>query len=710
MRTIRFTLHCIIILFVLPAFAAKISSQHFSNDKRKILELQDIRSLGEDRGLLEYLKSVDPKILSLTLTALANIQDTSVTDDVYKVMMNNSGNPGIRAIAAFTLGQLNSKHGVQLLFSELGKEKDKNVLIEIIKAIGFTGTENDLNKLAEYTTTDSEVNTAIAVSISRFAYRKIKNEYAVNKIKELINSTDQFDLMRFSAYALARIGDYNLLLPARNEIIKLTQQDHPETCMWAYSALGRLKDIESLKYLSDAYKRENDWKIQVNILNAIGNTDKRNITDSLMELLFNIAEYSNTSVSISALNVIGRLLERYSFADEQKIKVRDRLQWYFSTSRAVDWQVKSEAVKTYAKIFKDEAKDDLMAYYSMTPNYDIKAEIIRSFSNMSEAMIYREVRDSINTDVQKYNAQKNITEGDMISGDEMAKLYKAFIELIYNSSGKLDKENKNNARLILTEFLSSRNPAIVDICLSALKDSLFAEYKNETTQIILFDYSELQYPKDLDVMLMYIQAMNDFIITNAADLLKKNLKSENYDIAKSSADALLNITGNNYENQIKAVKYRTDFDWDFIEAIFNKSIANIYTNKGLIKIQLDVLNAPFTVQNFVKLADKHYFDNLIFHRVVPNFVIQGGDPTGIGYGGPGYSIRTEISPIGFGPYSVGMASNGKDTEGSQFFITHSSQPHLDTRYTVFGKVIDGQQVVDEIQIGDYIESVAFTGK
>ncbi|RPI18880.1 MAG: hypothetical protein EHM58_03870 [Ignavibacteriae bacterium] len=695
-------------IFLIPSLT---NAQNFTGDDQKILELQDTRSLGEDRELLQYLKSDNDLVLHRTLTALANIQDTTAVAEVSGILSDRLITPVFRVKAAFVLGQLNSRRSVESLFKALENEQDKNVLSEIILSIGILGNETDLNRLLEYKSTYDEVNAALAMAISRFAYRKIININTVNKLKEFINSTDQWELMRSSSYAFARIPEKNLIEAARNEIIKLTQQDHPETRMWAYTALGRLKGADELKYLVEALSRESEWKIKVNILNAIGSTNKANISDSLLELLFNTAEQSNTSISLIALNVIGRLLDGFTMTDEIKNKVKDRLQWYFIPAKAVDWQVKSEAVKTYARIFKDEAKNELISYYSTTTNYDIKADIIRSLSYISDGLIYREVRDSISADVQRYNAQKNITSGEMISGDEMAKLYKAFVELVYNVSSKVDEENKNNIRLIFSEFLSSRNPAIVDLCLGALKDSMFAKYKDETSQILLFDYNDLQYPKDLDIMLMYIQTMGELKITKANDLLKKNLSSENYDIAKTSADALFIITGKNYEKKIKVKKYRTDFNWAFIESLMKRSVANIKTNRGIIKIQLEISNAPFTSQSFVKLADKHYFDNLIFHRVIPNFVIQGGDPTGTGFSGPGYSIRTEINQSGsFGPYVVGMASSGKDTEGSQFFITHSSQPHLDTKYTVFGKMIDGQQVVDEIQVGDFIESVSFSEK
>ena len=111
--------------------------------------------------------------------------------------------------------------------------------------------------------------------------------------------------------------------------------------------------------------------------------------------------------------------------------------------------------------------------------------------------------------------------------------------------------------------------------------------------------------------------------------------------------------------------------------------------------------------NFIKLSENKFYNGTVFHRVVSNFVIQGGDPGGTGYGGPGYSIRSEFSPLTYERGMVGMASSGKDTEGSQFFITHSATPHLDGRYTIFGKVIGGMDVVDEIMTGDSVVDVIF---
>jgi HEAT repeat protein/cyclophilin family peptidyl-prolyl cis-trans isomerase len=134
-------------------------------------------------------------------------------------------------------------------------------------------------------------------------------------------------------------------------------------------------------------------------------------------------------------------------------------------------------------------------------------------------------------------------------------------------------------------------------------------------------------------------------------------------------------------------------------------IAYIDTVKGMIQIELAVLDAPRAVANFVALTRRNFFGGTALHRVVPNFVVQDGDPRGDGEGGPGHTIRDEINQRPYLRGTVGMALDWEDTGGSQFFITHSPQPHLDGRYTVFGRVTQGMEVVDRLQQWDQIRSV-----
>ncbi len=135
--------------------------------------------------------------------------------------------------------------------------------------------------------------------------------------------------------------------------------------------------------------------------------------------------------------------------------------------------------------------------------------------------------------------------------------------------------------------------------------------------------------------------------------------------------------------------------------------ATIETNRGDIVVQLDPQHAPKTVNNFVFLARQGFYDGVTFHRVISNFMIQGGDPTGTGRGGPGYKFEDEVrnNPLKHETGVISMANAGPNTNGSQFFITHSPQPHLNGKHTVFGKVTSGQDVVDAVQQGDQMTKV-----
>ena len=136
-------------------------------------------------------------------------------------------------------------------------------------------------------------------------------------------------------------------------------------------------------------------------------------------------------------------------------------------------------------------------------------------------------------------------------------------------------------------------------------------------------------------------------------------------------------------------------------------LVTIETKRGVMELELYPEHAPKTVNNFVFLAREGFYDGIVFHRVIADFVIQGGDPTGTGMGGPGYKFEDEVAgnPLIHERGVISMANAGPDTNGSQFFITHSPQPHLNGKHTVFGKVVKGLDVVDEIQQGDLMERV-----
>jgi cyclophilin family peptidyl-prolyl cis-trans isomerase len=148
-------------------------------------------------------------------------------------------------------------------------------------------------------------------------------------------------------------------------------------------------------------------------------------------------------------------------------------------------------------------------------------------------------------------------------------------------------------------------------------------------------------------------------------------------------------------------EYNHPIDWEFVKTIPANQQVTIETNKGEITLQLFVEDAPGTTSNFLKLVDSSFYDGKFFHRVVPQFVIQGGCPRGDGWGSLDWTQRSEFSNYQmYETGTVGVASAGKDTEGVQFFITHCPTPHLDGRYSIFARVVSGMDVVQKIEVGD----------
>jgi cyclophilin family peptidyl-prolyl cis-trans isomerase/HEAT repeat protein len=215
-----------------------------------------------------------------------------------------------------------------------------------------------------------------------------------------------------------------------------------------------------------------------------------------------------------------------------------------------------------------------------------------------------------------------------------------------------------------------------------------------------------------DAALSVLGALAKQTDAGATAAIQKALDVTDYLVRRRAADILRERAGGTdaASRRVETVNTRNHReDYARAAARIGKQVrAVVTTDKGAFTIELLPEDAPLTVDNFVTLARRHFFDGIAFHRVVPNFVIQGGDPRGDGNGGPGYQIRDEINAVPYDRGAVGMALSGKDTGGSQWFVTHSPQPHLDGGYTVFGRVVQGMDVVDRIARGDRIRFVTVT--
>lgn len=200
------------------------------------------------------------------------------------------------------------------------------------------------------------------------------------------------------------------------------------------------------------------------------------------------------------------------------------------------------------------------------------------------------------------------------------------------------------------------------------------------------------------------------VYTSSLETLSEMRKCKNFEAASRE----LSVKGIDIEKELTRIAkaypmpvdpvpgFNHPINWDLVMRLAPKQKVAVKTSKGEFIVQLNVTWCPGTCAAFAELIESGFYKNLAIHRVVPDFVVQDGCPRGDGWGGPDFTIRSEFSPTPFREGTLGMASSGKDTEGSQWYVTHSPTPHLDARYTNFGFVISGMEVVHQLEAGDII--------
>jgi peptidylprolyl isomerase len=255
----------------------------------------------------------------------------------------------------------------------------------------------------------------------------------------------------------------------------------------------------------------------------------------------------------------------------------------------------------------------------------------------------------------------------------------------------------------LTDAVRRGDPALLYHGAPLLTDSLFVERGAADT--LASTYRTLSTPADLEGMTAVLEALGTIGDATAEAALRGALDHPHHAVRRAAAAGLSTATDSTITADPRPLPDTPPIDWGYLQDLGPHPRLTLATNRGTVVIELDTEQAPQTVQAITRFASDGRYDGVPFHRVVPNFVVQGGDfARQDGFGGPGFFLRTEITRLGHRRGTIGMASAGKDTEGSQFFVPHSMQPHLDSGYTSFGRVVEGMDTVDRLRAYDTIET------
>lgn len=270
------------------------------------------------------------------------------------------------------------------------------------------------------------------------------------------------------------------------------------------------------------------------------------------------------------------------------------------------------------------------------------------------------------------------------------------------------KSVRNHA-FIASEMLNTQNPPVIrstaaELLLQLKQNTLFYTLQQDTNLFLNYCKQGLQ-SNDVGVIAVMTEMASKFYLEKIDKNLFEQAKLKlslprDIETYQEIEKCIAKKQGKTYKIQKYPQQYYAKIDWKLLDNV--RPIVEFKTNKGSFSIELFGDIAPATVSYFISLVKNKYYEGKYFHRLVPNFVLQGGCPRGDGYGSTEVLVRSEFSPLSYEEGSVGMASAGRDTESYQFFITHTPIPHLNGRYTLFGKVISGMNVVHSLSIGDKI--------
>jgi len=678
-----------LIFLVLPLalFAHPQGAEERKGKLEAILRIRDLRT-PHDGKLTGYLTDTDPVVRARATYAYGSIQDTSVMELLAANL--TEGDPGTQYNAAFAIGQtapLLSKRSRSVLEHDLiWARLDRTTAADrLIEELGKFASPEGMNELILRFGTDFPLQhkEALIRSIGRCAVRSVVTPEAVSYLLRFIRPPESTPWE--VVYALQRIGNHQVIRNDLDEVVLLYKNPDPYARMYLASLLGKIKDervsVEPLLKLADF---DTDWRVRVNALKALGLLDLSS-HDDIVESFRRAFSSDNMPVALTSLAAFGGtgLKEEGGSA---KIKETFSLLRRMAGNKDNNylWQLQAEAAVALAKLSGKSAMETVRPASGAVRLLEARrlealgetgapeaGRILREYLRRDEPLLYRAALEGLRT-----LSQRNARDTSLA-----AEAYASSIEA-----------------------LAMSDVAVVTTAAGILGDSLFL--RGSSVGPLIEKLESLSVPNDIEAMQEIISTLGRLGDEHAVGALGDQLSAPDRSVALAASAALTLITGREYPLTRTFEPLMTDFDFRYLAALPETVLVTIETIRGDIALELYRDVAPFTVMSFLKLAARRsFFRGVTFHRVVPNFVIQGGDPRGDGWGGPGYTIRSEFSHLSYDTGTLGMASSGKDTEGSQFFITESPQPHLDGRYTIFGKVIRGMDVVNRIQVDDRIFDV-----
>ncbi|RAK65756.1 peptidylprolyl isomerase [Hymenobacter edaphi] len=628
-----------------PQAAAPLNQFAADSTLRRIATAQDQRQTQALRPFLHHPKARYRQAAAL---AFASVQDRAALPDLLGAL--SDANVEVRQAAAFALGQAADSAAAAPLASQLGTETDARARRYELEALGRCVGRGGLPLLLQLPRTATPADTLLTIGqawgLYRAGLRGLTSEAAVRRTVSLLSRQQPFSARLAAAHTLARTP--RLDLTAYQEPITAAATTDPSYAVRsaATSALGKVKAATLAPVLAGILRRDADYRVRVAALRALNAAMYAPVKEAAWAAL----DDAQNQVAVTAAEFFlahatgetGRL-----FLDK--------------AARMTAWRprvvVLAAALHHASAAEKEGIRTAIQQRYTAATDAYERAFLLKALGEDPAAFAF--------------------VEQATFAPNQPPVVSTYGIEALVALRSRPDFPEGQQPLFVRTleRAISSDDVALIGTAAGALKEeklNLRRDFRN--LALLRTAQQRIRLPRDVEAWQALQQAL-DY------------------------------LEGKTTPTPTPSAAAQHPIDWALVETIPAGQRVRVSTARGPVVLRLLVEEAPGSVASFVQLIRQGFYDGKNFHRVVPNFVAQGGCPRGDGWGGTDYTLRSEFADRGYLTGAVGLASAGKDTESCQWFITHSPTPHLDGRYTIFAVVESGMDVVHRLDIGDRIDKV-----
>jgi peptidylprolyl isomerase len=612
-------------------------------------------------------------------------EDGRVTGDGKLFRYLQSDNPLIRLRSVEVIGRIQDPQDLPHLLPML-KDDNRQVVAEAVFAIGQMGSADAVTAVLELNKSASPLLQVIIAE----ALGKIGGEEAVQALTEMLHAF-QGSVRGAAALGLARAEDPETV----NSLLISMRDGDPQVAWKAIYAMEQVESERVVKAIPPFLKNDNT-AVRAYAARTLGK-QKKDDKAAVSGLVAALSDPELTVV-VNAANALAAILE-----DKKKGDVVDPLGNVLR--KHPSHHARKAAAAALGAIRHKNAKDYL-AQSILDKDPGVRAESYKALANVLKKKSLVFLGSGLNDSEPVVRSAALESFGLAGEKDKLAFLIAAAEEdndtmnraAAVRALAHFDAEDVT-AALVAKVQDTEEDWVVVTEAVTALGK---VEAKDAAGALVE-TYTMRTRREDVDVRLEVLGVLTEMAAPEGRTIALQSLEDSDKRIRERSKQLLEKLGEEPAELKDDRFFHERDFRLSRRKELvlpFGKKTANITTKHGTIEIELFGDDATQTAANFEKLARTEFYDGKNFHRVVPNFVVQGGCPRGDGWGDPGYNIRSEFNQHGYERGYVGIAHAGKDTGGCQFFITLSPQPHLNGRYTIFGKVIRGMDAVDKITVGD----------